>query len=188
MIVARPWTLASGIIILLSVVVVSPGAAQTCQNPAPACVADLRQMCPAELDALFANAQCGNIPGGDLDGQVLYMTDRHGRLKVGAANLVWRGKCFYPDTFVANRWIGNQRRIGSYRTIGPSWIDGRPAIIIDYPRGTPIFSNMHDEIREVAPGLYLGLMFDGCPCPKLRGYFAIQVPKCSCIPACCTGR
>jgi hypothetical protein len=130
------------------------------------------------LDDLFKSSDVGNIPVGDLDGQVLYLEDRHGRLKVWVSNLVWRGKYSGEDAYVSNRWIGNQRRIGAYHVTGPSWVDGRPSIILDYPAGTPIFGNMHDELREIAPGLYLGLMFDGCPCPTFRGYFAIEVRNC----------
>src|SRR5262249_9101845 len=136
------------------------------------------QLSAVELDKLFKGSDLGNIPVGDLDGQVLCVADRHGRLKVWVSNLVWRGKYGGEDAYLSNRWVGNQRRIGGYYVTGPNWVDGRPAFILDYPAGTPIFGNMHDELREIAPGLYLGLMFDSCPCPKFRGYFAIEVRKC----------
>ncbi len=151
---------------------------EPCCSFPPRCVADLKNRCPSELWNLFTHCEVGNVPVGDLDGQVLYVTDRFGGAKVWCSNLVWRGKNVGLDTYTANRWIGNQRRIGACHIIGPSWVDGRPAITLDYPRGTPIFSNMHDEIREIAPGLYLGLMFDGDPCRRFRGYFAIEIPKC----------
>ncbi len=80
------------------------------------------------------------------------------------------------DTYFANRWIGNRRWIGSYYVIGPSWLDGKPAIVLEYPKGTPLFANMHDEIREISPGLYLGTVFMREPCPYLRGFFAIEMP------------
>jgi hypothetical protein len=33
---------------------------------------------------------------------------------------------------------------------------------------------MRDEIREVGPCLWLGMFFEREPCPKLRGFFALQ--------------
>jgi hypothetical protein len=147
-------------------------------------VADLTRLSPVELGDLFLRSDLGNIPVGDLDGQMLYLTDRHGEFRVWASNLIWRGKYFAEDTYFANRWFCNQRRIGSHYQIGPSWTDGEPAIILEYPKGTPLFENMHDEVREVAPGLYLGVVFDRCPCPKFRGFFAVQTRKCQ-TPTCC---
>lgn len=43
-------------------------------------------------------------------------------------------------------------------SVQPSSIDGDPTIVLDYEqKGNPIFiKKIHDEIREVAPGLYLG--------------------------------
>ncbi len=37
---------------------------------------------------------------------------------------------------------------------------------------------MHDELREVAPGLYVGPVIERCPCPKLRGYIGLQREAC----------
>ena len=39
--------------------------------------------------------------------------------------------------------------------------------------------NARDEIREVAPGLYLGLMFRRRSCPQYKTFFALEV----CTPA-----
>jgi hypothetical protein len=43
-------------------------------------------------------------------------------------------------------------------SVQPSSIDGKPTIVLDYEqKGNPIFIKaIHDEIREVAPGMYLG--------------------------------
>jgi hypothetical protein len=43
---------------------------------------------------------------------------------------------------------------------GPSVRDGRPSIILDYARTSRIYRPFRDEIREISPGLYLGLMYD----------------------------
>ena len=40
-----------------------------------------------------------------------------------------------------------------------SWIDGQRCITIDYSKTSLIARWVHDEIREVAPGLFLGLVY-----------------------------
>src|SRR2546421_327244 len=56
-----------------------------------------------------------------------------------------------------------------------SWYDGRPALILDYADTSLVYKKYRDEIREVAPGLYLGLMYKRrCPQPKFKMYFALQ--------------
>jgi hypothetical protein len=128
---------------------------------------------------LFNRSEVGNIPVGDLDGRVLHFAvGMTPKVKVWNANLAWRGKYFGPDNCALNRWIGNRRWIGVAYGIGSSWFDGRPAIVLDYPPDAPLFGSMHDEIREIAPGLYLGAVFDTIPCRRFRCWFAIEVPKC----------
>jgi hypothetical protein len=84
-----------------------------------------------------------------------------------------------PDGSFVNRWAGGVRAIRSHYTIGPSWADGRPAVVMEYPPGTPVFGNTRDELRAVAPGLYLGPIYDRCPCPLLRGYVVLEAEPCS---------
>jgi hypothetical protein len=42
---------------------------------------------------------------------------------------------------------------------GASLFDGRPTVVIDYDRAEnpPWMRRVHDEIRELEPGLFLGL-------------------------------
>ena len=44
---------------------------------------------------------------------------------------------------------------------GPSWLDGKECIVLDYSRRSFVARKVRDEIREVAPGLFLGLAFWG---------------------------
>jgi hypothetical protein len=162
------------LILGLSASLAAVGAAQP-DSRGPQSVAELRSRGPNELADLFAQGKVGDIPIGDLDGQVLYLADRFGKFKVNASNLVWRGKYLGADDSFANRWIGKRRWLGSNYAVGTSWLDGKPAIILEYPRGTPLFANMHDELREIAPGVFLGHILDR-DTRKFRGYFAIEVP------------
>ena len=75
------------------------------------------------------------------------------------SNLAWKGKYFEPDGEITNQWIGFKAITGQ-TVIGASVYDGRPSIVIEYPPGTAVFGNARDEIREIAPGLYLGRFYD----------------------------
>jgi hypothetical protein len=173
----RPTRLFLASTLLISVVLVTRG--QTDRSAAPQSVADLARLNPAELSDVFKGGSIKEFPVGELNGQMLYLTDRLLPVyKVNTANKVWRGKYvgIGEDASFANRWMGNRRWLGSKYVIGPSWLDGQPAIILEYPIGTPMFANLHDEMREVAPGVLLGTVFERNP-RKFRGYFAIEVPR-----------
>jgi hypothetical protein len=144
----------------------------------PTCLEDLQHLTPCQLHELYTHADIGHPLVGTARGQLLYLTDRLPRIKVRLANSVWRGKAAEEDGFFINRWIGGLNRIESHYVIGPSWIDGRPAVVMEYPPGTKLFWNMHDELREIGPGLYIGPVYERFPCPKLRGYIGLQLEPC----------
>ena len=74
-----------------------------------------------------------------------------------------------------NRWVLGVKAIGSRSEVGPSWIDGRPATVFDYPPDTPVLGNTRDELREVAPGLFLGLTYrTNCPGPRVVMFFTLD--------------
>jgi hypothetical protein len=62
--------------------------------------------------------------------------------------------------------------------VGTSWLDGRPSLIMDYCGTSRLFPNVRDEMREIEPGLYVGLTYlrraDG---PKLATFFAIDARR-----------
>jgi hypothetical protein len=147
----------------------------------------LQRMSPEQLHELFVHAEVGTPLTGPARGRLLCITDKVlPRVKVRLANSVWRGKAASPDGWFTNRWIGDRDAIASRYVIGPSWVDGRPAVLMEYEPGTPLFANMHDELREVAPGLYLGPVIERFPCPKFRGYIALQLEACAdCRPGRC---
>jgi hypothetical protein len=65
--------------------------------------------------------------------------------------------------------------------IGDSWLDGQPSIVLDYANTSRLFGKARDEMREISPGLYLGLTYiRQCPGPKLAMFYTIQaLPSCS---------
>lgn len=76
-----------------------------------------------------------------------------------AARVVWQGKVFSDDgTSAINRFFGIQIIRGKVSQ-GISWLDGRPSLLLDYQGTSLLYGRYRDEIRQVAPGLYLGVMF-----------------------------
>ena len=72
----------------------------------------------------------------------------------------WRGKAFRDDGTGTNRFDGETARDFKW-SIADSNYDGRPALVLDYAAaGEPLWGRvlgMRDELREVEPGLWLGL-------------------------------
>ena len=89
--------------------------------------------------------------------------------------LVWQGKVFDPaGSSAVNRFVGLPLiRAQVYQD--QSWLDGAPALVLDYSRTSRVYAQNRDEIRQVAPGLFLGLMYARTlPQPSLRMYFALE--------------
>ena len=42
-----------------------------------------------------------------------------------------------------------------------SWYDGDPCIVLDYSKTSLVARQIRDEIREIAPGVFLGFVFWG---------------------------
>jgi hypothetical protein len=135
-------------------------------------------MGPAELERLYAGGAMAPIPPGKVRGQALiYPGTCLGPTKSRASRLAWQGKIIRPDGQGAvNRFFG-VRMIKADVYVAESWRDGRPALILDYSRTSRLYAPYRDEIRQIAPGLYLGLMFDRRDAPaSLKMYFALECP------------
>jgi hypothetical protein len=145
----------------------------------------LQRMSGCELEALYTAAEVGRPPVGTGHGRIVHLSGGAcPRLRLRLSNALWKGKEVGADGCFVNRWAGGVRAIGSRYVIGPSWLDGRPAMLVEYPPGTPLLWNMHDEMREVAPGLYLGPVYDRFPCPRFRGFLAVQTNPCAAGTSC----
>ncbi len=139
----------------------------------------LLRMSPAEIDAIYRQGAAVAIPPGRVRGTALLApgTWRARPLSRGA-RLLWQGKVIEPDQATAvNRFLG-MRIIRGQLYQGPSWLDGAPALILDYEQTSRIYARNRDEIRQVAPGLFLGLMYDRTTAPpRLSMYFALERPS-----------
>lgn len=73
----------------------------------------------------------------------------------------WLGKTFDATGGGRNRFTRSGIRVAFAATVGPSAYDGKPCLILDYSTGDSILwgtiLGMRDELRQVAPGVWLGL-------------------------------
>ncbi|RUL81171.1 hypothetical protein [Tautonia sociabilis] len=138
---------------------------------------DLVRLDPAALEALYRQSPPAGIPAGRVVGRPVVMPGS--ALAVPASRvgrLVWQGKLFDPAAGIAeNRFFG-VRSVPGELYYAESWLDGGPALILDYQRTSRIYRPYRDELREVAPGLVLGLMYDRRRPPDQRPrFFALDV-------------
>ena len=125
----------------------------------------LLKMSKAELDELFTNSPSGPIPEGDTMGTVIANPGTF-LAKVnatGAKWIAWQGKVFSPPTQDLKNKV-TPFRVQSIRAQvykEPSWVDGKECIVLDYSKTSKVARYIRDEIREVSPGVYLGVVFWG---------------------------
>ena len=142
----------------------SPSGKRKLSSTAPPALApaDLPRMSQQELDALFSRSPAGPTPSGVADGIAIVApgTPIAGGL-VALLHLAWQGKVFYSEQGDLLNRVGPLglliARARVYRDT--SWMDGREAIVLDYSVSSLPFRAVRDEIREVAPGVYLGVVY-----------------------------
>jgi hypothetical protein len=134
---------------------------------------------PESVDALEGNPRGRMLAVRALD------AGRTGRALAGIARATWfpwGGKSF-SGTGRAGRGInrvhlGGRHALFPFLTsVKPSVIDGAPCIALDYdlPDNPGFIRAIHDEVREVAPGLYLGpAMWKSADGPAFVLWFALD--------------
>lgn len=129
-----------------------------------------------ELDALYRTATVSSTmraADGPLVGRMLAVRGLPPGLKgplarwAASRSFVWEGKTFAADSDTHGSGInrisvpgvfGRQNLFPFDTLFGPSAIDGRPTLILDYELDVnpSYIRHIHDEVREVSPGLFLG--------------------------------
>lgn len=82
----------------------------------------------------------------------------------GAVAFPWGGKSFASESASSGAGINRVRLLGRHQLFpfhtrfAPSAIDGKSTIVLDYDLSDNpgLIRKIHDEIREVSPGLFLG--------------------------------
>jgi hypothetical protein len=142
------------------------------KTSAPALTAqDLLERSPAQLDALFRDAPAGPIPTGRGAGTVILLPGT--AVAKPAARVLgrifWQGKVFRPERGDLRNLVSpfGVQAIRAEVSRDESWVDAAECVLIDYSRSSRVAGWIRDEIREVAPGVYLGVvwgvgrLFDG---------------------------
>jgi hypothetical protein len=126
---------------------------------------DLTSMSQAELDDLFRRSPMGDIPDGDAQGTAIVApgTELEGPILWFARWLAWQGKVFDRSRGQLLNKVGplGTHLIRAKVYVAPSWFDNQPAIILDYSKSSLLAHKVRDEIREVSPGTFLGIVFYG---------------------------
>jgi hypothetical protein len=126
-------------------------------------VQQLLNMSQAQLDELFTKSPAGNIPDGEAKGTAIIAPGTQYTTEV--AELInhfgWQGKVFDAKRGLLNNRIlllGLNAIIAKVYK-GPSWLDGKECIVLDYSETSLVAHRIRDEIRLIAPGCYLGVVY-----------------------------
>jgi hypothetical protein len=126
----------------------------------------------------------GDIPDGDAIGTAIVApgTEISGPTRVFARWLAWQGKVFNRARGDLLNKVGptGLQLIRARVYIAPSWFDGKSAIILDYSKTSLLAHKVRDEIREVSPGTYLGIVFYGS---DKTINFVLQFPSAAALRA-----
>jgi hypothetical protein len=137
----------------------------------------LLEMPDKQLDELFSSSVAGDIPNGEADGTAIVAAGT--KFSPVIASLIniftWKGKTFdAAHGTLTNRILAfgiNAIVAQVYKS--ESWFDGKECIVLDYSKTSLLAEHVRDEIRQIGPGLYLGLVY----WKKDRTiHFALQFP------------
>ena len=126
-------------------------------------VPDLLKLSQSQLDDLFEKSPAGDSPDGEARGTAIiapgttYTTDIAELIN----HFAWQGKVFDSQKGVLRNLI---LPLGLHAIIAriyraPSWLDGKECIVLDYSETSLVAQWIRDEIRNIAPGIYLGKVY-----------------------------
>ncbi len=161
----------------------------------PRTLDDLAALDVAQLEALYRTGKVpenlGVLAGHPQSRMLAIRGLDHGRLAHGIRRLAaasffpWAGKSFTPTGEGQGEGINRVRLAGQRRWFpfktreAESVIDGKPCILLDYeqPENPKPIRMIHDELRQVGPGLFLGpaMVKAGRDKPVLVLFFACHL-------------
>lgn len=129
----------------------------------PTDVQSLLKMSQAQLDDLFTRSAAGPIPDGPARGTAIIAPGTVFSPEIAEAINVfaWQGKTFDA----AHGVLRNRISVLSLNAIvaevykGPSWLDQKECIILDYSKTSTVAQWVRDEIRQIGTGIYLGKVY-----------------------------
>jgi hypothetical protein len=125
--------------------------------------AQLLTLTSQELDDLFRRSPAGDIPNGTAQGTAIIAPGT--AFSKDVAEIVnifaWQGKTFDA----AHGTLTNRISVLGVNAIvaevykADSWFDQKECIVLDYSKTSLLAKHIRDEIREVSPNVYLGLVY-----------------------------
>jgi hypothetical protein len=125
--------------------------------------AQLLTLTSQELDDLFRRSPAGDIPNGAAQGTAIIAPGT--AFSKDVAEIVnifaWQGKSFDA----AHGTLTNRISVLGVNAIvaevykADSWFDQKGCIVLDYSKTSLLAKHIRDEIREVSPNVYLGLVY-----------------------------
>jgi hypothetical protein len=126
---------------------------------------DLLALSGRDLDDLYRCGTVGSIPRGTGKGTAVLIPGRRAARVLAKITWLtaWQGKVFDEDgTKLVNLVSPLRRRAVKAQVYeGDSWLDRDRCIVIDYSKTSRIARWVRDEIREVAPDMFVGLVYVG---------------------------
>jgi len=126
-------------------------------------VAQLLTMDQKALDELFTASPAGDIPDGPAKGTAIIAPGtRYSEDIAEVINLFgWQGKVFDAKKGLLKNSITlfHVQAIVARVYKGPSWLDGKECIVLDYSDTSVVAHYVRDEIRLIGPGFYLGKVY-----------------------------
>jgi hypothetical protein len=126
-------------------------------------VNQLMEMHNEQLDELFSSSPTGDIPNGEADGTAIVAPGT--KFSSVIASLIniftWQGKTFdAAHGTLTNRILAfGLNAIVAQVYKSESWFDGKECIVLDYSKTSLLAEHVRDEIRQIGPGFYLGLVY-----------------------------
>src|SRR5499433_3501662 len=124
---------------------------------------EMLKMSQAQLDDLFTQSPVGDIPKGEAKGTAIVAPGTTYTQDI--ANFInhfaWQGKVFDPAKGALRNKISpfglNAIIAKVYK--GSSWMDNKVCIVLDYSETSLIAHWIRDEIRQIEPAFYLGVVY-----------------------------
>lgn len=137
---------------------------------------DLGRKTRPELDDLYRSSPSGPLPQGASRGRAIFFPGTFlTRPMAVLASGIWRGKVFDASKGTLRNKVLGLQLFQAKVYLGKSWMDGRDSVIIDYSETSLAVGFIRDEIRQVEPGLSLGIAYIRTkPKPTFGLYFALD--------------
>ena len=116
-----------------------------------------------QLDDLFSASAAGDIPNGEAEGTAIIASGTVFSPEIAALINIfgWKGKTFDgAHGTLTNRILAfGLNAIVAEVYKAASWFDDKECIVLDYSKTSLVAKHVRDEIREISPGTYLGLVY-----------------------------